>query len=64
MKNIKRAAFVTAFLGMVLFTGCKDLFHPEGPEEWTVTFYAENGSSGSWKKVTVENGDSVGDAMP
>jgi uncharacterized repeat protein (TIGR02543 family) len=70
MKGIKRGALVTAFLGLVLWAcvgllvGCKDLFHPEGPAEYTVTFNADNGSSGDFKKVTVKHGDSVGGAMP
>jgi uncharacterized repeat protein (TIGR02543 family) len=47
--------------GLLLFTGCKDLFHPDGPETvyYTVTFNADGGSP-STQTRTVESGDTVG----
>jgi hypothetical protein len=71
MKNTRRSAiFLAAVLcAGLLFGGCKDLFHPEGPEEsseepgldtkYTVTYNA-NGASGSAPSGhTVNAGSSV-----
>ncbi|MDR0706949.1 MAG: InlB B-repeat-containing protein [Treponema sp.] len=58
------ALCATLCAGILLFAGCKDLFHPEGSEECAVTFYAEDGSSGYLKRVTVKIGETVGSNMP
>ena len=61
MKGIKRAALLTAFLGMVLcvcgglLAGCKALFNPE----YTVTFNADGGKSGAMQTRTVGSSASI-----
>jgi uncharacterized repeat protein (TIGR02543 family) len=54
--------------GLLLFAGCKDLFHPEGPEdprtpEFTVTFDADGGSPAN-QYMLVRGGTSIGSSMP
>jgi uncharacterized repeat protein (TIGR02543 family) len=63
--------FLTALYGAVLcaglFTGCKDLLHPDGPKEWVITFDLDGGNIDekvTAHKVSVRNGDSVGSAIP
>jgi uncharacterized repeat protein (TIGR02543 family) len=71
IKRIRRAVFLAALLGAVLCTGllagCKDLFHPDGPEDsdtyYTVTFTAPYGTP-STQTRSVAGGGSVGSNMP
>jgi uncharacterized repeat protein (TIGR02543 family) len=64
----RRAAFLLC-AGLLLWTGCKDLFHPEGPAkgddtQYTVTFNADGGSPATQTR-TVAGGASVGSSnMP
>jgi uncharacterized repeat protein (TIGR02543 family) len=69
MKRKQRflAAFFRVVLCAGLFIGCKDLFYPEGPKEWTVTFDLDGGNIGGNKtplKVSVRNKNSTGSATP
>jgi uncharacterized repeat protein (TIGR02543 family) len=66
-----RRRFLVPLFGAVLLAGlvmgCGDLFHPEGPGEYVVTFDLDGGNiSGKTAtvKVSVNSGDSVGDKMP
>ncbi|MDR1302270.1 MAG: InlB B-repeat-containing protein, partial [Treponema sp.] len=67
MKNTGQVRLVVVFcVGLLLFTGCKDLFHSEESEPvyYTVTFNADGGSP-STQTRTVESGDTVGSSnMP
>ncbi|MDR1025663.1 MAG: InlB B-repeat-containing protein [Treponema sp.] len=67
MHNTRQVRLIVVFCaGLLLFTGCKDLFHPDGPETvyYTVTFNTDGGSP-STQTQTVESGDTVGSSnMP
>jgi uncharacterized repeat protein (TIGR02543 family) len=67
MKRKQLGALLGAVLCVGTLIGCKDLLHPEGPEECTVTFDLDGGNIGGYTatpKVTIESGDAVGSALP
>ncbi|MDR1220885.1 MAG: InlB B-repeat-containing protein [Treponema sp.] len=70
-RRFSETAFSTALLAaLLLFAGCKDFFHPEGPEGskddstyYTVTFNADGGTPATQTR-TVNGRGSVGSSMP
>jgi uncharacterized repeat protein (TIGR02543 family) len=66
MKGKQRflTALFAAVLGLGLLAGCKDIFHSEEPEKYTVTFDADGGSPATQTR-TMSSGASVGSSnMP
>jgi uncharacterized repeat protein (TIGR02543 family) len=67
IQTMRKTAVVLCAV-LLLCAGCKDLFHPEGPEQkpaaFTVTFDSAGGIPAAPQTRTVTSGASLGSAMP